>query len=350
MASQRFILLVNNMIVRDYDNSPIFEVQDRGKKYYHTVNNTTDSLEDRVDAFVEKVLAEEQSNPLIELVTQTETLKRYNQEFRIKMYITPLYELQLQLAQKPNATRIAGSTVDVASIWQEGLYNFYVLEFLKYTQIITHLEQMVKIRMHKNSPFSIKHGDQKVMSLVHLKVNGLYNPLDTVAGLKETKLFKQVYGDERLDSFSLDDPAVFPVDILRGSVSCYFATSSDVLALCNVKHKEAISSRDLYRLIAGIILKSLFAGSKEGGLHEGVLDFPISKTLYQMVDPTDGSVARYFEDFSAATAYGEEEGYQVQTLDTDANFIVTAFPSFRNKPITQETELLHQIRGAEFVY
>lgn len=350
MASQRFLLLVNNMIVRDFDNSPIFEVQDKGKNYYHTVKNTQESLDHRVDAFIDKVLAEEQLNPLNELVTQTQTLKRYNQEFRIKMYITPLYELQLQLAANPNATRIAGSSVDVASIWQDGLYNFYVLEFLKYTQVITHLEQMVKIRMHKNSPFSIKHGDRKVMSLVHLKVNGLYNPLDTVPGLKDTKLFKQIYGGERPDSFSLDDPAVFPVDILKGSVSCYFATSSDVLALCNVKHKEELSSRDLYRLISGIILKTLFATSKEGGLHEGVLDFPISKTLYQMIDPVDNTVARYFEDAVAATAYADEEGYRMQTLDTDANFIVTAFPSFRNKPITQETQLLHQIRGAEFVY
>lgn len=350
MASKRFILLVNNMIVRDFDNSPIFEIQDQGKTYYHTVNNTKESLDHKVQDFLDRVSAEEQSNPLNELVTSTHVQKRYNQEFRIKMYITPLYELQLQLAANPDATRIAGSSVDVGSLWQEGLYNFYVLELLKYTQIIGHLEQMVKIRMHKNSPFTIKHGDNRVMNILHLKVNGLYNPLDTIPGLKDTKLFKKIYGDSREDSFSLDDPVIFPVDILRGTVNCYFGTSTDILALCNIKHKEAISSRDIYRLIAGIILKTMFAGSKEDGLHEGVLDFPIRKTLYQMVDPIDKVVVRYFEDVTSATAYAEEEGYSMSIYDTDAHFIKSSFPSYRGREVSQESELLHQIRGAEFVY
>lgn len=349
MASQRFLLLVNNIVIRDEQNNPIVEVQEGSRRYYSNDKGNND-LEDRVKEVIDNISAAERDNELYELVTQTQVLTRHNREFKLKMYITPLYELQLQLANNPNATRIAGSTVDVQNIWQKQLYDFYATEFLKYSQIMDYLESLVRIIRPKDSPFRIRNGDTRVMSIVHIKVDGLFNPLDTIKGLDDTKLFKYVYGkQEQETSFSIDDPAIFPVPIMRGSVTCYFATASDVLKLCNISHKEAISSRNLYRLIAAIVLKNMFRASLDNGLTQAVLSFPINKVLYEMVDPTTGTVDRYFEDPASASAYAAEENYTMRTLDTDANYIVSTFPSFKGRGVTAETQLLHEIRGAQFV-
>lgn len=347
MASQRFIVLINNIIVRDLANNPIFEVHEGQDTFYSNAKGDND-LSERVEEVIAQTLAEESENPLNELVQETRTLTRHNQEFRLKMFITPLYELQMQLANNPNATRIAGSNVNIQELWEEQAYTFYTVEFLKYTQIIDYLESAVKIRRPQNSPFTIKHKDHRVMNILYLQVNGLFNPLDTVSFLKKTKLFNKVYGRNEEHNISIAEPTVFQVEIMRGAVTCFFATSSDILKLCNIRHKEAISTRDAYRLIAGMCLKIMFAG-KQNTMHQGILSFPVSKTLYQMVDPTDGSVARYFENAFSANEYAEEEGYNINTLDTDAMFIASAFPSFKNKNITQETVLLREIRGAEFV-
>lgn len=346
MASQRFILLVNNIIIRDYDNSPVFEYQESGKKFYSNSKGDKD-LTDVVDRVIGNIVAEESNHPLIEVVESVRPLSKYNREFKMKMFVTPLYELQVQLANKPGFSRVAGKDLDVGAIWEENRLDFYVMEFLKYTQIMDYLENMVKIHRPKSSPFSIKHGDNRMMNVLYVKVNGLFNPLDTVTGLSDSKLFKGVFQEEPLE-VSIEQPTVFPVTIMAGSTQCYFATSSDILAMCNIKHREAISSRDIYRLVAGIYLKSAFLTSIDG-VHEGLLNFPINKTWYSTRE-IGGPVVEYFTDINDAAESAKEQGLEVAVVDTDASFIASAFKSFKGKPITQENTLLHEIRGAEFVY
>ncbi|MFF2798130.1 hypothetical protein [Lysinibacillus xylanilyticus] len=350
MASKRFILLINNMIIRDDFNNPIFEVQENGKKFYSNGKGDNE-LEEHVENVIAKTMRLEEDNELLEVVSGTQLLTRYNQDFKIKMFITPLYELQLQLVRNPKAMRIAGSDLDVQAVWQDQLYNFYVLEFVKYTQIIDYLELMVRIKRPKESAFRVRAGENRIMNVLHVEVNGLFNPLEAIAGLGDTKLFKKIYGKDDATTFSIDDPAVFQVEIMSGAVTCFFATSTDIMKLCNVNHKEPISSRDAYRLIAGICLKNTFSSGGKEGLHPGVLSFPINQVLYQIIDGADGSPVRYFNDPASARAFADEvEGYKMQNLDIDAMYISSAFPSFKNKNITTETDLLHQIRGAEFVY
>lgn len=349
MASQ-YLLLINNVIVRDEQGNPIFEVHDRGKKIY-TNSKKEEDLGERVQEVVNEILQMEEENELYEVVAEKTSMVRYNQTFRLKMFITPLYELQMQLASNKDFSRIAGTDLDVRYIWEGQMYEFYVREFLKYMLIIDHLEAIVRISRHSNSPFTIKNGDNRVMNILHMKVDGLFNPLDTIQGLGQTKLFRLIYGDgKHEDTFSLDAPAIFPVDIMRGAVTCFFATSSDIMKLCGIEHKEAISSRNIYRLIAGIVLKSTFGGNINASLDQAILSFPVSKTVYPVVDGQTKEVKRYFTEAQAAEDYAANNGYERQTLNTDASFIASAFASFRRRAITEETPLLHQIRGAEFVY
>ena len=349
MASKSFVLLINNHIARDLDGSIIFEVFERGHRIFKN-SKTQEDAEERVEQLIAITLERDSKNPLYEELQSTDIITKYSQEFKLKMINTPLYDLQTQLALNPNVSRLSGSHVNLREIWEEQVADFYAYEFYKYSQIVSILEGIVKRSRPTSSPFTIKSGKHRIMSVVYLKINGLFNPLDGIAGLESTKLFREAYTGKGFEIESLDDPAVFKLDIIQRAIPCYFATSTDVMALCGVKHKEEISSASLYRLIAGICMKNSFAAYLNKINVNSILSFPINKIYYEVYNEDEGEAVEYFNDYASANRHAEQNGFIVNEIDTDAIFVSTAFPSFKKKAITANTELLQKVRSADFVY
>lgn len=348
MAAQRYLLIVNNIVIRDEQNNPIFEVQEYGRKYYSN-GKGDNQLDERVKEATQQILTEESSNPLMDVVVQPKVLTRYNNEFKLKMFITPLYELQMQLAKQSGVVRVAGSSVDVGSIWAQQLPEFFQREFLKYTQLMDYLETTIRKVRHKNSPYTIRHGDKQVMALINVQVTGLFNPMEiALRGYEGTRINELIYNNEAVEITSLDDPFIFKTNVMKGTVPCYFATSSDILKLCGIEEKLVIKSSDLYRLLSGILIRELYAPDFGGGSQfQGVLYFPIEQVLYEVFDD-DGQPVEYFEQAVDASRFSMANEYGMRTIDPIKDYITTTFN--KNKlPQEQIDRLEDQIRRAYFV-
>jgi len=349
MAS--YLLLVNNRVIRDEKNRPILEIQRKNKVFYSNGKDATNQ-DERVEEAIRNIAIADSKNPLYEVVEGKSEITRYNHDLKIKMIISPLYELQQQLAADPKINRIAGFNLELQPLWREQRLDFYLFEFAKYAQIMDYLEQMVRAsRASTSSPFTIRHKDHRVMNIVHVDVAGLFNPLKTVEGLGQYKLFRRMFGKvvQEEEIFSLDNPEVFPVQIMRGKVTAYFATSRDILRMCGIKFVDSLSSKHLYTLIAGICLRDMFPTMRSTS--RLLLELPTNVTLYTVYNVNTGEGKNYFTATEASrelAAMGSND-YSIATTDANSRFISEAFPKYKKRQILATDELLREIGDARFV-
>lgn len=349
MAS--YLLVINNKIIRDERNKPIYEVQVKGKLVY-TNNYDSIDLEERVKDAFHNIDNEESRDPLYEVVEGKEPIIRYNQELKLKLVITPLYKLKQELAENPDLNRIVGSTIDLQNVWKDMRLDFYLEEFAKYSVLLEYLERKVSnSRLTVLSPFKIKNNGERMMHLIHISIRDIFNPLNTIKGLENYKLFRNIYGNgEELQISSLSDPCVFPVEIMRGKVTAYFATCMDIMKMCNINFVDSLSTKDLYRLIAGICLRDMFPRPRTN--KSLVLEFPTGITLYTLYDTAKERVGRsFFSATEASTALQElnDPDYTITQFNVNSAFVESAFPKYKGKRVLATDNILQEVRNAKFI-
>lgn len=349
MATTKYLLLINNHIVRTSDNSPIFEEKLTNGTVAYFSRRLQSEAGDKVVQFMESLQQQEMKDPIYDAVSgDTQNTVRYNDQLHIKTIYTPLYLLKTKVAMDDTKTIVPGKGIDVADDWREMRYSFFIEEFLKFSQIMDYMEGTIAKRRPKFSAFTIKSSGNRVMNLVHVVAPGLFNPLLAIKGFEDTKFFKGINGtDESLMDFN--EPAIFGLPIIRGTTMAYFATSSDVMMMLGMKHKESINSRDLYRLIAGTILKIMFPSPK-GKFTTHVLNLPTSRLFYTTEDISTGDIFMFYNTIhEAREAANRTTTLDAKEYDPNKRFIASAFPSLKGTSVTNETPLLHDLGGADFV-
>ena len=349
MAS--YLLIVNNKIIRDVTNRPIYEVQVKGKLVY-TNNYDSIDLSGRVEQALINIDNEERQNELYEVVEGKEPITRHNSELGLKIIITPLYKLQQELLADPKKDRVPGFDLDLQQIFRDQRLDFYLEEFAKYSVLLGYLEKKVaRSRATVLSPFKIQNNGQRMMSLIYVKIPNIFNPLDTVADLGKYKLFKNIYGGtEELQIESLSDPCVFPVQIIRGRVTAYFATCMDIMKMCNINFIDSLSTKDLYRLIAGICLRDMFPRPRTN--KSLILDFPTGITVYTLYDTAKEEVGKsFFSASEASTALKElnNPDYTITQYNVNSAFVESAFPKYKGKRVLATDNILQEVRNAKFI-
>lgn len=349
MATTKYLLIVNNTILRTDDKYPIFEEKlPNGDSVYFS-RRSQHKAQEKVEDFMNQLKVVESKDPMYKVIQNDVPVIKHIDSLRIKLVYTQLYIMKTKFAYDDSKTIVAGTGIDLAPEWDKMRYSFYTDEFLKYSQIVDYLEGVVRTKRPKLSPFTIVSSGNRVMNIVHLNVPGLFNPLMTVKGLEDTKFFKSINTAERDNPIVLKEPAIFPLKIIQGTVMAYFATSSDVMAMCNIDYHEPITSRNLYRLVAGIVIRLMFPET-EATTSISALNLPINKTFYRTVDVNTGVPNKYYKTYNEALQATQADlTLQAQEINTDQLFILSAFPSFKNKNVTSETELVHLIGGADFV-
>lgn len=345
MATKR-LLLINNAPLTDRKGNLIFEVTDQGNRQYLTRLEDEDHS-DLVMETLQAVMERDANNELSQVVESvTENYTTFNDNFRIKMVSTPVYNLQKQLSMaKPGQMRIPGVTVDLTGIWETQRIKFMTGEFFKYVRLVPYLENAMNKSLNRpsNPSLAARRGDKTVMHLVHAKIDNLYNPYDAFSFLRDTALFRKAYSDDVAeDAMSLSRADVFKTIVVKDSTEVLMGTSCDILSLCGVSHKDMISTMNLHRLMAGICLKLIGAGDSAEVTSES-LYFPVGRRFYEVIDvvENDRVVDRFF-DVVQANRRADEDDLLVRTVDTDVNFCEQVFGSTR-------PTLVDAVRSADFV-
>lgn len=345
MATKR-LLLINNAPLTNKKGDLIFEVTDQGNRYYYTRQEDTE-YSDLVMETLAAVMESDANNELNQVVADVkDNYTTVNDNFRLKMVSTPVYNLQKQLSlTSSNAMRIPGVNLDLTGIWETQRIKFLTGEFFKYVRLIPYLENAMNKSLNRpsNPSLAARRGDSTVMHLVYAKIDNLYNPYDAFSFLKDTTLFGKAYSDDApLDAMSLSKPEVFKTVVVKDSTEVLMATSCDILSLCGVDYKHVASTMNLHRLMAGICLKLIGAGDSPEVTTES-LYFPIGRRFYEVFDVVEGDrvVDRFF-DFTEANKRADEDDLIVRTVDTDINFSDAVFGENR-------AGLIQKIRGADFV-
>jgi hypothetical protein len=345
LATKR-LLLINNAPLTNRKGDLIFEVTDQGNRQYLTRHEDEDYSELVMDTF-NAVMERDAANELSQVVENvTENYTSFNDNFRIKMVSTPVYNLQKQLSMtSTGAMRIPGVNLDLTGIWENQRIKFLTGEFFKYIRLVPYLENAMNKSLNRpsNPSLAARRGDKTVMHLVYAKIDNLYNPYDAFRFLQDTALFKKAYSDELSEeAMSLSRADIFKTIVVKDSTEVLMGTSCDVLNLCGITHKAMISTMDLHRLMAGICLKLIGAGDSPEVTTES-LYFPVGRRFYEVFDVVDNDrvIDRYF-DVMQANRRADEDDLIVRTVDTDVNFSESVFGSTR-------AELVDAVRGADFV-
>lgn len=355
MASKRYYLLINGSFVRTDSNQPIIEIIEDGRIFYGTVESGK-NLGEEVETILNRIINQEKENPLYNEIKETSLGKSYDDRFMLKNVTTPLYRLQLDLIRRPDMRQKLDSEINIGEVWDQQRYSFFATEFIKYATLMNYVENKVRSARKSTfksggSIFSVQSGEHRVMNVLHAPVAGVFNPYTAFKDLKDFQIFKHIFDEDYVQDFEdIKKPYVFKTSVMRGQVPVLFATSTDLLAMCGVKHKEAISAGNIHRLLGGMILRLSFGTIEDQLVTEESLQLPTNLTLYNVIDPFLNRLVDSYPNSLLANEAIKGTDYVVSAYNTTVNYASEAFPSLEGARVGADNKLVQQLRSAEFVY
>lgn len=297
-----------------YDNAPVIKVIESGKEFYATTKSRKPSKESdtkeldengkpikkkTVNQFVKDYIADirkrEAKIPEAEVFAGRAPHEYFNNDFRFLIIRTPFYQFTQELAASDGAARVPASSVSFEDYWLDNQVKFFADEFFKYSLLFEHIELAVNRSIGGDRALRIRRGPNKMMNLIHVDVAGLFNPLKLVPNLGNKKLFAKFFGDAPADEItSLDEPFVFRSSIKADTVPIYLTTQSDFLKLIGIDGNISLNASDVYRIIAGICMKTMFPTVTKHHMSQSFTKLPTGVSIYNVMDTSNGASIKAF--------------------------------------------------------
>lgn len=350
----KLLLIVNNELVPYFNKETmkeeiVMEVRE-GNVVHYVSNKTRTPVNEVVKEYIDQIRSYESRNPLYEPFKDKPNFEYVNEDFNFRIVYTPLFKLFTELAQSKGDVILPGSKKSYKEDWEAIKINFLAQQFDAYATLLPFIERRVNdLRVVKGSPFRTKHGFNLMFNLLYVPIRHLFNPLEVLEEFHFSKLLGTAFGRFEPNEFeTLDSPTIFMEPVRSGNIPVYYATSSDILSMLNISEKHELRSSVTYRLLGGIILRTISPVPK-GRLTTTVLRLPTGYQAYQLSDG-NGNGEYYLGSEEAAKQLGVDAGYAyVDKYDTYTRFVNDNFPKYQGREMRGTEEIIDQIRGAYFV-